>query len=68
MSTTEETLAVMRREIRHLLETAMEGVLTRVRDELEQVEQQRAKGLAELAEERAKRFRNWPRNVPRGSP
>jgi hypothetical protein len=62
---TEEILAAMRREMRPLLETAMEGVLTKARSVLEEVEQQRikgfadanaerARGLAEVAEERAK--------------
>jgi hypothetical protein len=54
MSTTEETLAALRREVRPLLETAMESVLTKVRWVLEGVEQERAKGLTEVAEERAK--------------
>jgi hypothetical protein len=65
MMSTEETLAAMRREMRPLLETAMEGVLTTARSVLEEVEQQRiksldevngkrARGLAENAEERAK--------------
>jgi hypothetical protein len=53
-STTEETLAAMRREMRPLLETAMEGVLTKARGVLEEAEQWRAEGLAEVAEERAK--------------
>jgi hypothetical protein len=51
---TEETLATMRQEMRPLLEVAMEGLLTRVRGVLEEVEQQRAQGLAEIAKERAK--------------
>jgi hypothetical protein len=54
MPSTEETLAAMRREIRPLLETAMEGVLTTARGVLEEAEQQRIKGLAEVAEERIK--------------
>jgi hypothetical protein len=54
MLSTEETLMVMRRKMRPLLETAMEGVLTKARGVLEQVEQERAKGLVELAEERVK--------------
>jgi hypothetical protein len=54
MSFTEETLAAMRREMRPLLETAMEGVLTELRGVLEEAEQQRTKGLANVAEERAK--------------
>jgi hypothetical protein len=54
MLTTEETLAAMRREIRPLLETAMEGVLTKARGVLEEAEKQRTKGLAEVAEERTK--------------
>jgi hypothetical protein len=43
MPTTEETLAAMRREIRPLLETAMEGVLTQARGVLEEAELQRTK-------------------------
>jgi hypothetical protein len=65
MSSTEETLAIMRREIWPLLETAMEGMLIKSRVVLDAAEQQRAheiagiadqraKGLAEVAEERAK--------------
>jgi hypothetical protein len=42
MPSTEETLAAMRREMRPLLETAMEGVLTKARGVLDAVEQQRA--------------------------
>jgi hypothetical protein len=55
-STTEATLASMRREMRPLLETAMEGVLTKARGVLEEAEQRRVQGLAEVAEERAKGF------------
>jgi hypothetical protein len=55
----------MRREMQPLLETVMEGVLTKVRGVLEEAKQQctqslarvveqRAKGLADVAEERAK--------------
>jgi hypothetical protein len=54
MQSIEETLEVMRREMRPLLETAMEGVLNRARSVLEEAEQQRTQGLAEVAEERAK--------------
>jgi N-acetylneuraminic acid mutarotase len=54
MLTTEATLEAMRREMRPLLETAMEGVLTKVRGVLEEAEQQRTQGLAEVAEERVK--------------
>jgi hypothetical protein len=54
MLTTEATLEAMRREMWLLLETAMEGVLTRVRGMLEEAEQQRTQGLAEVIEERAK--------------
>jgi N-acetylneuraminic acid mutarotase len=54
MLSTEETLEAMRREMRPLLETAMEGVLTKARGALEELEQQRADGLAVVAEERAK--------------
>jgi hypothetical protein len=49
----EETLAAMRREMRPPLETAMEGVLTRARVVLQEVEQRRAEGLANVAEKRA---------------
>ena len=38
MPSIEETLAVMRREMRPLLETAMEGVLTKARGVLEEAE------------------------------
>jgi hypothetical protein len=65
MQSTEQTLEVMRREMRPLLETAMEGVLTKVRGVPEEAEQQRdlllvkaaedhAKELAEVAEKRDK--------------
>jgi hypothetical protein len=49
--TTDETIGMMRREMRPLLETAMEDVLTRVRGVLEEAEQERAQGLAEAAEQ-----------------
>jgi hypothetical protein len=54
MPSTEETLVAMRREMRPLLETAMEGVLTKARGVLEEAEKQRVKGLAVVAEERTK--------------
>jgi hypothetical protein len=54
MQSTDETLEVMRREMRPLLETAMEGVLTKARGVLEEAEQQRFQSLVEVAEERAK--------------
>jgi hypothetical protein len=54
MISTEATLAAMRREMRPLLETAMERVLTKARGVLEEAEQRRAEGLAEVAEEPAK--------------
>jgi hypothetical protein len=54
MQSIEETLAAMRREMRPLLETAMEGVLTRVRGVLEKAEQHHTQDLVEVAEERAK--------------
>jgi hypothetical protein len=54
MLSTEETLEAMRREMWPLLETAMEGVLTKARGVLEEAEQQRTQGLVEVAEERAK--------------
>jgi hypothetical protein len=53
-SVIEVTLAAMRRETRLLLETAMEGVLTKARGVLEEAERRRAEGLAKLAEERVK--------------
>jgi hypothetical protein len=53
MLSTEATLEAMRREMRPLLEMAIEGVLTRVRGVLEQAEQQRTQGLVEVGEERA---------------
>jgi hypothetical protein len=56
MQSTEETLEAMRREMRPLLETAMEGVLTKVFRVLEVAEQQRTQGLVEAAEERAKGY------------
>jgi hypothetical protein len=67
MPTTEEKLMAMRHEMRPLLETAMEGMLTKARGVLEEAERQcarelakvteeRAKGLAEITEERAKGF------------
>jgi hypothetical protein len=54
MLSTEETLEAMRREMRPLLETAMEGVLIKARGILEDAEEQRAQGLAKLTEQRAK--------------
>jgi hypothetical protein len=54
MLSTEATLEVMRREMRPLLETAMEGVLTKARGVLEEAEQQRSQDLAEATEERTK--------------
>jgi hypothetical protein len=54
MQSTEMTLEAMRREMRPLLETVMEGVLTEVRGVLEEAEQQRIQGLAVVAEERDK--------------
>jgi hypothetical protein len=54
MQSTEETLVAMRREMRPLLETVMEGVLTKVRSVLEEAEKQRAQGLVKVAEELAK--------------
>jgi hypothetical protein len=54
MSSTEETLVAMRREMRPLLETAMEGMLTNARGVLEDADQQQANGLVEVAEERAR--------------
>jgi hypothetical protein len=54
MQTTEETLEAMRCEMWPLLETAMEGVLTKARGVLEEVEQQRTQLCVQVAEERAK--------------
>jgi N-acetylneuraminic acid mutarotase len=54
MSSTEETLVAMRREMRPLLEMVMEGMLTKARGVLEDADQQRIKDLAEVAEERAR--------------
>jgi hypothetical protein len=54
MPSTEQTLAAMRREMWPLLETAMEGVLTKARGVLDAAEQQHAQVLAGVAEERAK--------------
>jgi hypothetical protein len=65
MTTTDEIVGAMRREMRPLFETAMEGVLTKARGVLEEADQRRikmpeeiakekAKALAEVAEERAK--------------
>jgi hypothetical protein len=53
MTSIEETLASMRREMWPLLETAMEGVLTKARGVLDAAEQQRAQESAEVAAERA---------------
>jgi hypothetical protein len=44
----------MRREMRPLLETAIEGILSKARGVLEKAEQQRIQLLAEVAEERVK--------------
>jgi hypothetical protein len=54
MQSTKETLAAMRREMRPLLEMAMEGVLTKVRHVLEEAEQKRTQDLTKVGEERAK--------------
>jgi hypothetical protein len=54
MQSTEETLESMRHEMRPLLETAMDGVLTKVHGVLEKVEQQRTQGLVEVIDECAK--------------
>jgi hypothetical protein len=54
MQSTEAMLEAMRCEMRPLLETAMESVLTKVRGVLEEAEQQRLNALVEVAEERAK--------------
>ena len=52
MLSTEETLAAMRCEMRPLLETAMEVVLSKARGVLKEAEQHRAQCSAEVAEER----------------
>jgi hypothetical protein len=54
MSSIEETLAALRREVRPVLETVMESVLTKVRRALEGAEQERAEGLVQVVEKRAK--------------
>jgi hypothetical protein len=61
MTTTEKTLEVMRREMRPLMEIAMEGVVTKARGVLEEADQKHAqvlaeviKGLAKATKERAK--------------
>jgi hypothetical protein len=54
MTSTEETIVAMRRVMRPLLETAMEGLLTKARGVLEMAEQHHVRGLAEVAKERAK--------------
>jgi Fe-S cluster biogenesis protein NfuA len=51
MSATDEALAALRREMQPLLETAMENVLTKVGGVLEEAEQQRAQGIADVAHE-----------------
>jgi hypothetical protein len=56
MLSSEEIIGAMRREVRPLLEAAMEGVLTKARKVLEKAEKQRAEGLTEVAEERAQGF------------
>jgi hypothetical protein len=54
MTSTEEIMGSMRREMRPFLEMAMEGVLTKARGVLEEAELHRMQGLAKVAEERAK--------------
>jgi hypothetical protein len=54
MTSTEETIAAMRRVMRPLPEMAMESVLTKARDVLEEVEQKCVKRLAEVEQERTK--------------
>jgi hypothetical protein len=49
MPSTDETLAAMRREMRPLLETAMEVLLTKARGVLNEAEQQCAQRLVEIA-------------------
>jgi fumarate hydratase class II len=56
----------MRREIRPLLETAMEGVLIKARGVLKAAEQQRNEGLAEVAEESAKGLTEVAKERARG--
>jgi hypothetical protein len=54
MAATEVIVNAMRREMRPLLEVAMENVLTTARKLLEAVEKQRGEGLTEVVEKRAK--------------
>jgi hypothetical protein len=66
MLSSEEIVGAMRREMRPLLEAAMEGVLTKARKVLEEAEKQRAEGLTEVAEERAKGFADVAEERDRG--
>jgi hypothetical protein len=66
MQSTDATLAAMRCEMRPLLETAMESVLTKVRGVLEDAEQQRTQGFAEVAEERVKGLAEVARERDKG--
>jgi hypothetical protein len=67
-SSLRETLAMTRREIRPLLETAMKGMLIKARVVLEEAEQQCTMRLAEVAEERAKGFAEVDEERQKGSP
>jgi hypothetical protein len=53
MPSIEATLMAMRCEMRSLLETAIKGVLNKVRSMLEEAELQRVERIAEVAEDRA---------------
>jgi hypothetical protein len=68
MSSTEDIIGAMRREIRRLLETAMEGVLTKARGVLEEADQERIQRLVELAEDVLRDLQKSPRSMPRTSP
>jgi hypothetical protein len=54
MTSTDEIIGTMRHEIWPLLETAMEGVVIKARGVLEEAEQQRVQGLADVVKERAR--------------
>jgi hypothetical protein len=66
MSTIEVTIDMMRREMWPLLETAMEGLLARACSVLEEVEQERARGLLQMAEQRAKELAEVPEERAKG--
>jgi N-acetylneuraminic acid mutarotase len=54
MPSTDETIVMMRSEMRPLLETALEGVLTKARSVLDEAEQRHTNSLAEIDELLAK--------------